>query len=160
MARVPRTSRKLTLVGQAGAEHAGAVNHVAFAPNGGRLYSCSSSKQVCEWNPSDGKLQRQFSGNKHGVARLAVDATSKTLLAASARIRVLSTETGKKLKRLTGHATAVDLLQFTPDSVRSRCAVPAPVPPSARLTSRCFAEMRSFWRVRSVFERVGCFHVH
>ena len=120
VARVPRTSRRLTRVGQAGAEHAGAVNHVAFAPNGGRLYSCSSSKQVCEWNPSDGKLQRQFSGNKHGVARLAVDATSKTLLAASARIRVLSTETGKKLKRLTGHATAVDLLQFTPDSVRSR----------------------------------------
>lgn len=99
----------------------GAVNGVAFSPDGTTLYAASGENalegEVRVWRVSDGTLLRTFSGHRDTIYALALSPDGKVLATGSydQQIKLWNSETGAELKTLRGHNGAVFGLSFRPD---------------------------------------------
>ncbi|QDU96637.1 WD40 repeat domain-containing protein [Lignipirellula cremea] len=65
------------------AAHEGAVNSLAFTPDGASLVSGGADQMVRLWNTADGVLKRSFQGAEKAITDVAVSADGKSLAAAS-----------------------------------------------------------------------------
>ncbi|KUF93017.1 pectate lyase D [Phytophthora nicotianae] len=99
---------------QADAAHgSGAVQALAFNPQGSLLYSSSSDKHVLEWNVSSGKVDRKFRCGSGGASALAVSADGEILAAGGSALRTFDLSSGKKSRKLvSGLSSAVTQLRF------------------------------------------------
>ncbi|KAG6971667.1 hypothetical protein JG688_00004329 [Phytophthora aleatoria] len=99
---------------QADAAHgSGAVQALAFNPQGSLLYSSSSDKHVLEWSVSSGKVERKFRCGSGGASALAVSADGEILAAGGSALRTFDLSSGKKSRKLvSGLSSAVTQLRF------------------------------------------------
>jgi WD40 repeat protein/serine/threonine protein kinase len=96
------------------AAHTTWVGHVAFAPNGERLVSCSLDGTAKVWD-SAGKLLRTLprDDNEGGYAAFSPD--SKRLLTNGPLAKVWDPATGELVKTLGGHTSRVFFVAFRAD---------------------------------------------
>jgi sugar lactone lactonase YvrE len=97
--------------------HQGAVNGVAFAPDGTLLATASSDKTARLWNPATGEHVRTFQGHTEGVYGVAFSPDGTLLATASGddTARLWNPATGEHLRTLQGHTEAVWDVAFSPD---------------------------------------------
>jgi len=96
--------------------HQGAVNGVAFAPDGTLLATASSDKTVRLWNPATGEHVRTFQGHTEGVYGVAFSPDGTLLATASSQNAWLwDADTGEHLRSLQGHTDDVNAVAFSPD---------------------------------------------
>jgi U3 small nucleolar RNA-associated protein 5 len=90
------------------------VNDIAFNTQGNLLYSCSSEKNVLEWNMRDGSIARKFRVGSEGAMKVAVSAEDETLAVGGTAIRTFDLTSGKKTRKLTaGLSSTVNQLVFS-----------------------------------------------
>jgi len=96
--------------------HTGAVNHVAFSPNGQYLLTASNDKTALLWNIKTGIPIKTF---KHSKAVYFADFSpdgSKIITTSMDNTAALwDVKTGKRLKRLLGHKKGILHAAFSPD---------------------------------------------
>ncbi|OWZ20940.1 hypothetical protein PHMEG_0004584 [Phytophthora megakarya] len=91
----------------------GAVQALAFNPQGSLLYSSSSDKYVLEWNVNSGQVARKFRCGSGGASALAVSADGEILVAGGSALRTFDLSSGKKSRKLvSGLSSAVTQLRF------------------------------------------------
>ncbi|EGZ15679.1 hypothetical protein PHYSODRAFT_505395 [Phytophthora sojae] len=91
----------------------GAVQALAFNPQGSLLYSSSSDKHVLEWSVSSGSVERKFRVGSGGASALAVSADGEILAAGGSALRTFDLASGKKSRKLvSGLSSAVTQLRF------------------------------------------------
>src|SRR3954468_4247668 len=96
--------------------HQGAVNSVAFDPQG-EMLACGSSDSIVKlWEVESGKLLRTLEGHKDGVSSMAFDPQGGTLASGSNdnTVRFWEARSGKLLRTLQGHQKAVFSVAFYP----------------------------------------------
>ncbi|TMW56328.1 hypothetical protein Poli38472_006338 [Pythium oligandrum] len=94
--------------------HNGAINDVAFNSQGNLLYSCSSDKNVLEWNVKDGSVARKFRCGSEGAQKVAVSPEDEILAVGGTAIRTFDLSSGKKARKLVaGLSSAVNQLRFS-----------------------------------------------
>src|SRR5918992_3170335 len=96
--------------------HQGAVNSVAFDPQGGMLASGSFDHTVKLWEPRSGKLLRTLEGHKSPVLSVAFDPQGGTLASGSGdkTVKLWEARSGKLLRMLGGHQGSVYSVAFDP----------------------------------------------
>eukprot|EP00124_Ichthyophonus_hoferi_P001977 Ihof_evm9s120 gene=Ihof_evmTU9s120 len=94
--------------------HTDRVNDVAFSPNGKTLYSCSTDKQIMQWDIASGLLTSQWKGDTHSVQSLRLNGDGAFLLSAGRTIKLWDLETKKIVRKYTGHENVVGGIQMTP----------------------------------------------
>ncbi|KAG2529725.1 hypothetical protein BBO99_00000670 [Phytophthora kernoviae] len=95
------------------ASHGGAVQALAFNPQGSLLYSSSSDKHVLEWSVSSGQVERKFRCGSGGASALAVSADGQVLAVGGSALRTFDLSSGKKSRKLvSGVSSAVTQLRF------------------------------------------------
>ncbi|KAE9034295.1 hypothetical protein PR001_g7845 [Phytophthora rubi] len=92
---------------------AGAVQALAFNPQGSLLYSGSSDKHVLEWDVTSGNVARKFRVGSGGASALAVSADGEILAAGGSALRTFDLSSGKKSRKLvSGLSSSVTQLRF------------------------------------------------
>ncbi|RMX63228.1 hypothetical protein DD238_006451 [Peronospora effusa] len=92
---------------------AGAVQALAFNPQGSLLYSSSSDKYVLEWSLSTGQVERKFRCGSGGASALAVSADGEILAAGGSALRTFDLASGKRSRKLvSGLSSAVTQLRY------------------------------------------------
>ncbi|KAG7401496.1 Hsp90 cochaperone shq1 [Phytophthora boehmeriae] len=95
------------------ASHGGAVQALAFNPQGSLLYSSSSDKHVLEWSVISGQVERKFRCGSGGASALAVSADGQVLAVGGSALRTFDLSSGKKSHKLvSGVSSAVTQLRF------------------------------------------------
>jgi WD40 repeat protein len=96
--------------------HPGQVTSAALSPDGSRLLTGCSDKQVRSWNLSNGQIERPFSGPSLGVLCVAMNSTGAQVAAGSAdkTLFVWNTADAKEVRKFT-LAAAVNSVAFSPD---------------------------------------------
>src|ERR1700684_4684534 len=87
----------------------GAVNSVAFSPDGARLSTASEDKTARVWNAATGELLHTLSGHTDAVfaAPFSPDGTKIATVSADLSPRLWDARTGACTHELTGHTVAV-----------------------------------------------------
>ncbi len=96
--------------------HPGQVTSAVLSPDGSRLLTGCSDKQVRLWNLSNGQIERPFSGPSLGVLCVALNSTGTQAAAGSAdkTVFVWNTADAKEIRKFTLPA-AVNSVAFSPD---------------------------------------------
>ncbi|MGH9855001.1 MAG: WD40 repeat domain-containing protein, partial [Blastocatellia bacterium] len=106
--------------------HGGAVNDIAFSPDGKTLASGSDDETIRLWDAQTGELKRTLSGQGEEVTAIAFSPDGKMIASASgdliwllpdlsrtvkrkpvSEVKLWETETGKLVRTLTGHTDTV-----------------------------------------------------
>jgi WD40 repeat protein len=101
--------------------HRGAVNAIAFTPDGSQLFAAAGEPgvygEVRQWNIADGQLVRVLEGHSDTIYSVALSPDGKVLATGSydQKIKLWDTASGKELNTLGGHNGAVFGLAFRPD---------------------------------------------
>ncbi len=114
--------------------HGGAVNDIAFSPDGKTLASGSDDETIRLWDAQTGELKRTLSGQGEEVTAIAFSPDGKLIASASgdliwlipdlsrnvkrkpvSEVKLWETETGKLVRTLTGHTDTVNAVVFSPD---------------------------------------------
>ncbi|CAI5719226.1 unnamed protein product [Peronospora destructor] len=92
---------------------AGAMQALAFNPQGSLLYSGSSDKYVLEWSLSTGQVERKLRCGSGGASALAVSADGEILAAGGSALRTFDLASGKRSRKLvSGLSSAVTQLRY------------------------------------------------
>jgi small GTP-binding protein len=96
--------------------HQGAVQSVAFDPQGETLASGSADSTVKLWETQSGKLLRTLEGGQDEVYSVAFDSQGETLASGSRdnMVNLWEAHSGKLLRTLEGHESEVGRLAFDP----------------------------------------------
>jgi WD40 repeat protein len=96
--------------------HPGEVTAAVLSPDGARLLTGCSDRQVRLWNLTSGQVERPFAGPTLGVLAVAFNPAGTQVAAGSAdkTVRVWDAATAKEVKSFTLPA-AVHAVAFTPD---------------------------------------------
>src|ERR1700743_861924 len=111
----------LSVIETAGARvltgHTGAVNSVAFSPDGAWLSTASGAKTARVSNPATGELLHTLSGHEDAVfaAPFSPDGSKIATVSADLTPRLWDPRTGTCTKELTGHTIAVFGVAFSPN---------------------------------------------
>src|ERR1700726_1787356 len=111
----------LSVIETAGARvltgHTGAVNSVAFSPDGGWLSTASEDKTARVWNAATGELLHTLSGHEDAVfaAPFSPDGSKIATVSADLTPRLWDARTGTVVFELTGHTVAVFGVAFSPN---------------------------------------------
>src|SRR5580700_12242315 len=99
------------------AGHTGAVNSVAFSPDGARLSTASEDKTARVWNAATGELLHTLSGHADAVfaAPFSPDGSKIATVSADLTPRLWDARTGSAAFELTGHTIAVFGVAFSPN---------------------------------------------
>jgi WD40 repeat protein/uncharacterized caspase-like protein len=97
--------------------HAGAVNSIAFSPDGHILASGSQDNTIKLWDVASGRELRTLSGHTNWVRSVAFSPDGRILASASkdTTIKLWDVASGRELRTLTGHAAEVSSIAFSPD---------------------------------------------
>ncbi len=101
--------------------HRGAVNAVVWSADGTMLFAASGEQaiegEVRQWNVSEAKLARIFTGHRDMIFAVALSPDGKTLATGSydQKIKLWNVAEGTERKTLGGHNGAVFGLAFRPD---------------------------------------------
>lgn len=97
--------------------HSGAVNAVAYSPDGGTIASGSSDGTVRLWNLARHSSTRVLHGHSEGVASVAFSPDGKLLASASAdtTTKLWDAATGRELRTLAGSAAPALAVAVAPD---------------------------------------------
>jgi WD40 repeat protein len=97
--------------------HVGAVNGMAFRPDGKRLASAGSDQSIKIWDPEKMQVVASLWGHTGAVAAVAYSPDGKRLASASydQTVRLWDADEGKLLLTLPGHRAAVTSVAFRPD---------------------------------------------
>jgi WD40 repeat protein len=122
-------SRQKTRTARTLGDYAGAVNEIAYHPDGSLLATSSNDKTVRLWDAATGSAVQVLRGHTSGVSPLAFSLDGKLLASASnwpggqrwgekidTAVRTWDPGTGRRVQVLRGHAYAVNALAFSPDS--------------------------------------------
>jgi WD40 repeat protein len=106
-------------VGRLGARplrHDGRIAHLAFTPNGRRLFSYAGGA-MCIWDASSGRRLSQLNLRGGDACRLSPDGRTLAGVAPDLRaVRLLDPATGEEVRRLEGHQERVTALAFSADN--------------------------------------------
>jgi WD40 repeat protein len=96
--------------------HPGQVTSAVLSPDGTRLLTGCSDKQVRLWNLTNGQVERPFAGPTLGVLCVAINPTGTQVAAGGAdkTVFVWETANAKEIKKFT-LAAAVHSIAFAPD---------------------------------------------
>ncbi|HBL27177.1 MAG TPA: hypothetical protein DD490_10115 [Acidobacteria bacterium] len=96
--------------------HQGAVNSIAFDPQGKLLGSGSEDRSVKLWDVRGGKLLRTLTGHRNSVFCVAFDPQGETLASGSDdnRVALWGVRSGELFRALAGHKNAIGNLTFDP----------------------------------------------
>ena len=96
--------------------HTGAVNSVAFSPDGARLSTASEDKTARVWNSATGELLYTLTGHEDAVfaAPFSPDGSKIATVSADLTPRLWDARTGACTHELTGHTVAVFGVAFNP----------------------------------------------
>jgi WD40 repeat protein len=99
--------------------HKGEVCHVAYAPDGKLLASCSWDGTIKIWDPANGTEVRTLEGHKGDVNWVTFSPDSKTLASAGddRQVRLWDVGSGATRPPLTGHQDDVMTVEFSPDGM-------------------------------------------
>src|ERR1700761_3139051 len=103
----------LSVIETAGARvltgHTGAVNSVAFSPDGARLSTASEDKTARVWNAGTGELLHTLTGHEDAVfaAPFSLDGSRIATVSADLTPRLWDARSGTCTNELTGHTGAV-----------------------------------------------------
>jgi WD40 repeat protein len=97
--------------------HTGAVNSVAFSPDGVRLSTASEDKTARVWNAATGELLHTLSGHGDAVfaAPFSPDGSKIATVSADLTPRLWDARTGAAVFELAGHTVAVFGVAFSPN---------------------------------------------
>jgi WD40 repeat protein len=100
--------------------HTGAVNGVAFAPDGKRVLSGSADGTARLWDAETGRQLQVFTGHAAGIVGVAFSPDGRRVATASddRSVRLWDAETGKELARFDGHTQVLKTVAFSPDGRR------------------------------------------
>jgi len=95
----------------------GAVEHVAFSPDGRMLASANADSTVTLWNSATGARERTLRGHTDFVYSVAFSPDGRTLASAGADDAVVlwNPMTGARERTLRGHTDFVNGVAFSPD---------------------------------------------
>ncbi|KAH3852349.1 hypothetical protein DPMN_094855 [Dreissena polymorpha] len=96
--------------------HSDRVNSVVWYPESNSLYSCSSDKQIIQWEVTSSTIKHKWQGDKGAVHSLC-KCSSKHLLSAGRTIKLWDLANKHLLKTFTGHATEVFRMVHIPGGV-------------------------------------------
>jgi WD40 repeat protein len=96
--------------------HPGQVTSAVLSPDGSRLLTGCSDKQVRLWNLASGQVERPFGGHTLGVLCVAINAAGTRIASGGAdkTLFVWEAANGKEVKKFT-LAAAVNSVAFAPD---------------------------------------------
>src|ERR1700752_4773567 len=96
--------------------HRGAVNSVAFSPDGARLSTASEDKTARVWNTATGEMVHTLSGHEDAVFAAPFSPDGAKIATASADLipRLWDARTGAGTNELRGHTLAVFGVAFNP----------------------------------------------
>ncbi|RKO92830.1 WD40-repeat-containing domain protein [Blyttiomyces helicus] len=97
--------------------HTSSITDVCFAPDGLRAFSAGEDGHVVEWDLKTGAELSKFKADTKGIAKIRLSHDGQTLLTAGNSIKVWNLESKKVLKTLTGHASNIIRVDFTPDDL-------------------------------------------
>ncbi|KAI9332036.1 hypothetical protein DFJ73DRAFT_799659 [Zopfochytrium polystomum] len=97
--------------------HQGAVNGVAYSPDGRLVASASYDTTLKTWSPATGQVALTFIGHTGEVNAVAFSPDGSRILSGSSdkTIRVWNASTGEQLQILTSHHTEVHTVAYSPD---------------------------------------------
>ena len=98
-------------------EHKGAVNSVAFSPDGTSIVSGSSDNTAMVWDVLSGTPKWTFVGHQDEVTSVIYSPDGKTIASGShdRTVRLWDSDTGELKNTLTGHYGAVSSVAYSPD---------------------------------------------
>jgi len=97
--------------------HTGAVNGVAFSPNGQRIVTASADRTARIWDAATGQELKQLQGHTDAINAVAFSPDDRLVATGSAdkTARIWNVATGRELRRLLGNTLSVTAVAFSPD---------------------------------------------
>jgi len=104
----------------AGDDYDGWINSIDISPDGKRIISGYSDKQIKLWDSETGAEIMTIRGHKLAVTEVAFSPDGKRIVSGSkdGTIKVWDVSTGTELMTLLGHSNEVRSVAFTPDSMQ------------------------------------------
>lgn len=98
------------------AAHSDVVTSVEFSPDGQALGSASADKTIRLWNVETGALERTIPTNQW-IESIAFSSDGSTIASAGLErvIELWNWQTGRPIRTLTGYASAIYAIAFSPD---------------------------------------------
>jgi eukaryotic-like serine/threonine-protein kinase len=95
----------------------GAVCSLAFSPDGGRLATVGTDRNVRIWDVATGREMLSFVGHTETIWWISFSPDGQTIATSSAdrSVKLWNAKTGECLHRLTGHLATVRSVEFSPD---------------------------------------------